>query len=154
MVVVAEGSDHRQVLVDPHQQGGEQGEGGHHLADHLGHQALLLVEAGVQGQVQGDQGQEQQAGGKVDHKQVHHEPVGGGPQAPLPEEHHQEAEVHGHRRQEEDGQQDEQQAEERLLSNLTTTWPQALTMFILRLVVTRKVFKFHLPGVKLRRNLS
>ena len=127
MVVVAEGLDDCQVLVDPHKQGGEQREGGDGLADHLGHQALLLVEAGA-GQVQGNQGEEEQGGGKVDHKQVHHKPIRCGAEAALPEEHHQQAEVHGHRSQEEDGKQDEQQADEGILSKQRR--PHALTQVI------------------------
>ena len=105
MVVVPQRPEHGQVLVVGHQQGGEQGEGGHHLADGLRERALQTGDHGDHGQaVQGDQGEEEEEGGDIDQQQVDDQRVGGRPQRLLPGKDQQQGEVHHEGEQEEEGE--------------------------------------------------
>ena len=106
VVVVAEGPQDCQVLVVGHQQGGEEGQGGHHLTHRLRELALEGDQPCGEA-VQGNEGEEQHERGDVHQEQVDYQRVRGGPQRFLPGKDEQQGEVDQEGEEEEKEQEDQ-----------------------------------------------
>ena len=111
VMVVAEGPEDGQVLVPGHQQGGEEGEGGDHLADCLAEQTLCSC-LGRLHCVKGCKGEEEKGGGDVDQQEVDDQGVGSGAEGLLAGKDHEKGEVDGEGEDHGEGEEGEVGAEQ------------------------------------------